>query len=147
MTTIAWDGTALAGDKKRSWNNTPLPVTKVFRLEHPMTIGNVPEVVLFGCAGDSSSIINFERFARHGGDKPAMTDMNVLLVDAHAGCWTGGHELAFTLVGLPHFAVGSGADFAIGAMARGASAREAVEIATRYDNTTGLGVDVLELEA
>jgi hypothetical protein len=147
MTTIAWDGKRLAGDKQRSWNSTPLAVTKVFRLEHPMTIGNVPEVVLFGCAGDSPSIIHFERFARHGGDKPVMTDMNVLLVDAHGACWAGGHELAFTPVGLRHFAVGSGADFAIGAMARGATAREALDIAATYDTNTGMGVDVLELEA
>jgi hypothetical protein len=43
--------------------------------------------------------------------------------------------------------VGSGADFAIGAMARGASAREAIDIAATYDTNTGLGVDVLELVA
>lgn len=43
-------------------------------------------------------------------------------------------------------AIGSGGDFAIGAMAAGASPAEAVEIAARYDAMTGGSVCVIEVE-
>ncbi len=43
------------------------------------------------------------------------------------------------------WAAGSGGDLAMGALAAGADARRAVEIASRYDAACGLGIDVLEL--
>lgn len=46
----------------------------------------------------------------------------------------------------PFFAVGSGAEIAIGAMAMGASAEQAVKIAAMYDTQTGGKVTVLSLE-
>lgn len=41
-----------------------------------------------------------------------------------------------------YFGIGSGADFALGAMFAGADIRKAVQIATRLDANTGLGVQV-----
>lgn len=46
----------------------------------------------------------------------------------------------------PFFAWGSGQDYALGAMAHGASAIEALEISNRFCTTTGLGVDSFELK-
>lgn len=43
------------------------------------------------------------------------------------------------------FVFGSGRDFAIGALAMGASPEEAVRIASKYCSTCGRGVDVLHL--
>ena len=43
-------------------------------------------------------------------------------------------------------AVGSGAKYAIGAMAMGANARRAVQVASRFDNQTGGGVNVVHLK-
>jgi len=40
---------------------------------------------------------------------------------------------------------GSGRDYAMGAMAMGASATEAVEIANRFDIDCGLGIDIFDL--
>ncbi len=45
----------------------------------------------------------------------------------------------------PFAAIGSGSGIALGAMAAGKTAAEAVEIAARFDSGTGNGVDVLEL--
>lgn len=47
---------------------------------------------------------------------------------------------------MPFWAAGSGADYAMGAMAAGKDAKEAVEIACRFDINCGLGVDVLMAE-
>lgn len=44
------------------------------------------------------------------------------------------------------YAIGSGGDFATGAMAAGLGAEEAVRLAMRYDSLTGGGVDVLKLD-
>ena len=46
---------------------------------------------------------------------------------------------------LPFFAIGSGADYAIGAMAAGVFPDRAVQIAAQYDPKTGGGVDVVKL--
>jgi hypothetical protein len=43
------------------------------------------------------------------------------------------------------YAIGSGGDFALGAMLDGASARRAVEIASKLDIHTGFGVDCIQL--
>lgn len=41
------------------------------------------------------------------------------------------------------WAIGSGCDYALGAMEAGATAQEAVRIASRLDNQCGMGVDVV----
>lgn len=46
----------------------------------------------------------------------------------------------------PYYALGTGAEFAYGAMASGASAVEAVEIASRFDLQSGDGVDSLAIK-
>lgn len=44
-----------------------------------------------------------------------------------------------------YMAWGAGRDFALGALAMGATAKEAVEVACRFNNSCGMGVDVYEL--
>ena len=46
----------------------------------------------------------------------------------------------------PFLAVGSGDEFAIGAMEMGADAKTAVEVASRRDLATGGGIDILTLD-
>lgn len=140
MTTIAWDGKTLAGDRQRACGNTPVPTTKVFRA----TKRNDPCMVAYGCAGDSNDCIAFQEWVR-GGEKPAFKSLAVLAVDEAGHPWYMDEGAKWWPIGRPVWAVGSGADYAIGAMAAGKSAREAVEIATEWDVHTGLGVDVLEL--
>jgi hypothetical protein len=145
MTTIAWDGKTLAGDRKRNVRNTPVPATKVFRLPEPVTVGNLPRVAMFGCAGDSSEAVAVADWLLRNAEKPMAKDIDILAVDAYGKCHFAANNLVFYPIELQHWAVGSGADYAMGAMARGASAHEAVQVASLYDNGTGLGVDVLAL--
>jgi len=51
-------------------------------------------------------------------------------------------DFSFFGAGNPFFAVGSGGDFALGAMAAGKTAPEAIEIAAKHDSYTGPIVDV-----
>lgn len=44
------------------------------------------------------------------------------------------------------FAIGSGAPYALGAMAMGANPEEAVQIASKFDPATGGSIDVLQLK-
>jgi len=44
-----------------------------------------------------------------------------------------------------HFAIGSGSDFAIGAMAAGSTPKEAVMLASKHDTHTGLGCKVYSI--
>jgi hypothetical protein len=146
VTTIAWDGVSLVGDRMRSFNNTPIDATKVFRLRETPELGNVPHAVAFGCAGHSPSAIALERWTRNTGLRPPLKDLDVMVVDAHGQCCVGDHDLEFTRVQFPFFAIGSGADYAMGAMARGATAREAVEIAMRFDTGSGIGVTEVRIK-
>jgi 20S proteasome alpha/beta subunit len=47
---------------------------------------------------------------------------------------------AWLVVDQPYYAIGSGSPFALGALAQGASAKEAVEAAAKSDPFTGMGV-------
>jgi hypothetical protein len=55
------------------------------------------------------------------------------------------HPIAFPVED-PFMAWGSGRDYAMGAMARGATAREAVEIAMRFDHHCGMGIDEVRFD-
>lgn len=102
--------------------------------------------LLVGVAGDTAACQTFLRWFDRGaaGPPPPMKRITAIvvrqghpLIYAHAGRWC---ELA-----APFFAIGSGCEYAMGALAAGASAREAVEIASRFDTATGGSVMQLEL--
>jgi len=44
------------------------------------------------------------------------------------------------------YAIGSGAPFALGAMAMGASLQKAIQVASRWDNATGTEIQVMNLK-
>lgn len=144
MTTIAWDGKTLAADRLRTVGNTPMGATKLFRVEAPFYSGGLKGGILFGACGDSWDCAAFRLWVE-GGNPPTPKNLGVVAIDARGVCWYGGETLIFHEVELPYWACGSGADYALGAMAAGKPAREAVEIASGLDVHTGLGVDVLEL--
>lgn len=147
MTTIAWDGKSLAGDRKRTFGSTPMPCTKVFRAPAPTKC--LPGGVLFGCAGDSFDAHAFRTWIEAGEPdaRPTFKNLGIIGIDAQGRCWQASDGYSFIPVSLPKWAGGSGADYALGAMACGKTAAEAVEIAITLDNSSGLGVDVLTLDS
>ncbi len=133
MTCVAYKDGILAGD--RQGNGSFLQtVEKIFRL---------PDGRRFGGSGAAEQVREVRDWLAEGGDKPADLDnFNGILID---GPRVYRLECRLILVPIlePFYAIGSGACYAITAMALGQSAEQAVEIAARFDPDTGGGVEVL----
>lgn len=148
MTVIVWDGATLASDKRATQSEMARTVTKC----------RVIRGHLCAVAGDwDLSQEVFEWFKR--GAKPAeippffrskedwvafvviTPEKRVLKYERSP------YPMDFTeaVKSDGWFVFGSGRDFAVGALAMGASPEEAVRIASKYCTTCGNGVDVLHL--
>lgn len=147
MTTIAWDGTTLAGDRQRDIRRTPVAATKIFKLDAPIQVSNLERAQMFGCAGDSAEAVAFRAWVETGAvGRLDVKDIDVVAIDAVGRCWFAGASMIFIPIPLPFWGIGSGADYAMGAMARGATAREAVKIASDFDIGSGMGVDEVTID-
>jgi len=137
LTVLAWDGRYLAADKQATFGGTPVPATKIFRHND----------VLIGCAGEIQECLAFlEWYKSEGLPKPTLKEGFSAYVVSDKKLYKYESMLYPYLMDMPFWAAGCGADYAIGAMAAGKSAKEAVEIACKFDNQCGLGVDVLDSE-
>lgn len=140
MTTCAWRAGAIAADRMLDgWMNTG----KLFRLKDGS--------VLTG-AGNMDDIIEVAQWINGGckeDAKPALdkneTDFLLVRPDGKA-YWLTEPWLRQVEILDEFYAIGSGAKIALGAMAAGASAKRAVEIACRYDEGTGKGVNVIRIK-
>ena len=133
MTTIAWRNGVLAADRKGSEDNTAYRTRKLHRT------GNYA-IAFSGNAGCGMKFVKW--FNKKEGKCPLDKETNALVMDLTTGqCWKWDEE------GWPHvvedrfIALGSGGDIALGAMAMNASAIEAVEVASEWDNNSGLGIN------
>lgn len=145
MTTVAFKDGILAADRQVSQGNRVFAeIDKVFQ---------VSDTLFVGVCGTVSSIHQFlrwmekhENFKQHMLDKPdTASDANfdALIVDSSdksIWCIDQTYE-PYPIYG-DIFAIGSGADIAIGAMAAGASAKKAIQIASKYDITTGIAIQM-----
>ena len=139
MTVIAWDGSVLATDKQATSSGLRQTATKLRRINGCM------------CAvtGDwDRAQAVFEWFARGAKpeDYPEFQKNNddwVGMLVVHPD----NKVVKYERVPYPYpiedtpFAIGSGREYALGAMAAGCNAVQAVHIASRYDAGCGLGVD------
>lgn len=135
MTTIAWDGTYLAADKQMGGRHT---AGKVF----PLGDGHY----LAG-AGYYDQIVEVVHWINQGAVEDAKPRLSpddgsdILLVEPDGTAyWLTWPYLRRIKLNEPYASVGSGGDYALGAMAMGASARKAVSIAMRFDPYTGKGI-------
>ena len=143
MSVIAWDGITLAADKRASDGGFVWTTRKILRVRD----------CLLGFTGTQAfgeqMIAWFERGAQLSDFPDSQRDANDwsgLLVIAPGPAIFKYERTPHPLVIYePTFAVGSGRDFAMAAMACGRTAREAVEIACRFDSGCGHGIDELRL--
>lgn len=134
MSTVAWDSKTLAADKQ-CCSNFKTRAKKVFRLSDGR---------LFGGAGTFEQVLAVRAWLDEGGDKPErLDDFTGILVDLDGTAYRLEERLIRDRILERCHAIGSGAPFAITAMALGKTAREAVRIAAGFDPLTGGGVDVL----
>lgn len=142
MTTIAWDGHTLAGDRRVAYGDTPMVTSfpKVRRVVAPNK-----RVALIGFSGSAAFASAFLAWLK-GGERPSFRVDNswtVMLIDDRKGVWVRSSTSdAWELVGRRvNWAIGSGCDYALGAMHVGADAARAVRAAAGLDVNTGFGVD------
>jgi len=141
VTTIAYDGKTLAADRQMGdWMN----VGKIFKLKDGRHIAGagknfdaIRRIVAWLAAGAKQN----DRPDIQSEDAP-----DLLIVDSKGACnwmtWPYHEGLVITE---PFFAVGSGCEYALGALAAGANARRAVEIACRFDSGSGKGIDAVRV--
>lgn len=145
MTVVAWDGTAIAADRQATYGGgTATSVTKLYRLDNGEVVSWCGEMQNclgahnWYCAGaDPSEWVNYRLNEENSISLIVLSEDGLYVFDN--GPYPRKIEDLFA-------AFGSGHEFAMGALAMGATAKEAVEIASRFDTGCGLGVDVMRFE-
>lgn len=132
MTTIAYRDGVMAADSLSTSDGIAMgTVAKAIRRE---------DGAMCGAAGSTSLIRALLAWFENGegGDKPDLKDNGAqALIIRPTGSTEWHDEFGFHVISAPFFAIGSGRDVALGAMAAGASAEEAVEHAIRFDINSG----------
>lgn len=144
MTVIAWDGQTLAADKRASVGNVVRTCTKIFRHNGE----------LFGYAGMAAFGEQLLTWYKNGADPkdypPSQRDKDdyaELLVIKADGIIQKFERTPYPISYQDKtFAIGSGRDFALAAMALGCNATAAVELTCTLDTGCGSGVDTLTLD-
>ena len=136
MSVIVWDGKTLAADKQDTYGGTAVPVTKIFR------VGNE----LVGAVGKTQECVAFIEWVRSGrpDPKPSLSENFCGYIVNNGHLWRYEDMLVGVMMDVPFWAGGCGADYAMGAMAMGAAAQRAVEVACQLDVQCGLGCDTLQ---
>lgn len=124
MTTIIATRTGIHADTKCSF-------TVPFKVKKHIRVGGS----IFAGAGDLDELGKFFEW-RQGGDKPEIEDTLDVLEVCAEGIFIWGKKLVRLTIYEDVYAVGSGAQFAIGAMAAGATPKQALIIAAKYDHQT-----------
>lgn len=139
MTTIAYDTLSLAADRQLNSGSARdiQHVPKLFLIaEHDCVLG---------AAGNYTAILAMrDDYAAHGKLTRRHPKVNAALVmhlDDGRCCYY--EQGSFVYETTEPIAVGSGEQFALGALMAGATADDAVRIASRLDTATGGGVDVV----
>lgn len=144
MTVIVWDGRTLAADKRCSYGGMVCTVTKIFR------VGDL----LVGGSGDFPHVLAMVDWVRRGrtvSDFPqAQRDKDdwqtVMVIEPD------GAALVYERTPYPVkyeqdcMVIGSGREYARAALYMGATAAEAVAVASALDVNCGNGIDTLTIE-
>jgi ATP-dependent protease HslVU (ClpYQ) peptidase subunit len=143
MTTIAWDGKTLAGDRKVTTGSGihDCNTTKIVKRK---------DGALCGTGGTTALCYAFQKWFLKGGKgklptlKEGQDELNAIIISPD-GKLTIYDPAGFFEAYAPFYAIGTGYELALGAMAMGAKADVAVRIASQFDSKTGTEVDTLEL--
>lgn len=139
MTTVAWDGETMSADTLATdaWGMKEEVRNKILRGSD----------FLLGCAGEHGQIMRWWRSVEQmsandllmAGYFPYEKDTNdpaLMLVCANGGLYRHTSGI-FTKLSRNYHAIGSGRDYALGAMHFGADSISAVRVAIEFDNGTG----------
>jgi hypothetical protein len=144
LTTIATNREELWGDLQYTNNtngNKWKGKTKVFKFKaNELTYPHCDFIVGFcGTASDVAEISSFFEYPEMFKKPPRGRGASGLVLTENRDIFLFDHYSSWLAVAEPFLAVGSGASYAIGAMAAGATPKEAVKIAMKSDCYTGMG--------
>jgi ATP-dependent protease HslVU (ClpYQ) peptidase subunit len=148
MTTISWDGRSMAADKQMNTGNMKhqhvgSKIRRGTYREAPALYGGSGTTVFF------SAVIDWLMAGEppdHRPELPGSEDTFTVIVATPSGVFEYIDSLRPIFLGDITWAIGSGAEYAFGAMDAGACAKRAVEIACGRDCSSGMGIDVLTLK-
>jgi hypothetical protein len=144
MSIVVWDGKSLACDRQA----TVAGLKHIGYKFRPLTDGSRGVMAFTGELAQGLAMMHWYESGAVREQFPHFqnTDMWSRLIVAQPGYCCYYEATPFAIPVIESFAAwGSGRDFALGALARGASAKQAVEIACHFNTDCGLGVDCFEL--
>ena len=103
---------------------------------------------LLGIAGNVEQAMRFVEWRRTSGPQPQFTEQpNIEVIELTSDgklFWWGAEMVGIPIEG-KCYAIGSGAALALGAMEMGATPKQAIQIAAKWDATTGSEVQTMSL--
>jgi ATP-dependent protease HslVU (ClpYQ) peptidase subunit len=149
MTVIAFDGHSLAADKQATEGGMRHITTKIKRIEKGKFKGHL--MAGSGCTSQANQMMAWFELGAHPDAFPKYQDTEDL--SAQLLVISPSKEIyRFDFNPIPSvfhdeiYAMGSGREVALGAMAMGADAKTAVEVTSRLCSGCGMGIDVLPLK-
>lgn len=143
MSVIAWDGKSVAADKQATNATLRFTTTKLRQLGDGTVLGWTGEQscgeALAAWYADGAIR---EKWPAFQAEKDGWCR---LIVISATGVLVYEQQPFPVPVEDPFMAWGAGRDFAMGALACGASASDAVKVASRFDTSCGMGVDEVRL--
>lgn len=152
MTTVAANKTTIASDLQYTYGNTRFKgKTKIFDFpKEKAQFVLKTDRVLAGVSGDAVQIAHLVEWLHDGeptSKPPKLKKLQLLALTGDNKLYWGDGLSSFIQIDEPFWAIGSGMDFAIGAMKQGATPLEAVKIAAKSDVNTGLGFQEFSVKA
>ena len=144
MTTIAANKTTIACDLQFTYGSAKFKgKTKIFAFPKEKALAALQTTrALVGVAGKADQIADLVYWLHDGepsSEPPKIKHLELLALTEKGELWWGKGLRSWIRLDEPFWAIGSGMDFALGAMKQGATPLEAVKIAASKDINTGLG--------
>jgi len=146
MSVVAWDGKTLAADRQGTHGDFPGEYPKSRKIQQGIHYGHV-----VAWTGDLDRCEALARWYEEGANIEKLPQFQksedwcqLIVADSKSVKWYQREGIYF-YANTPFMAWGCGRDLAIGAMAHGASAEEAVKIAINHNIYCGFGVDKYDL--
>lgn len=150
MTVIAWDGKIIAADKQATRGGQLRKTTKL--IVHP------EKPIVYGMSGTEQTGIIVANWHIAGAKEEDFPECQKIVGNTDPNYWS--HLIVCTKNSCEYYsmwpvplrirenfyAIGSGDEYAMGAMEMGANAIKAVEVACKWDQGCGLGIDAYNLE-
>jgi len=144
MSVVAWDGKTVAADRRACIADAAMTTTKIWKMADGLIVATT---------GDCSFGIAMLQWWKDGAQAKKWppfqaTDdwARLIIFDPLTKPYCYERQPVKQVVEDPFMAWGSGRDFALGAMAMGATAFEAVAVASRFNVYCGNGIDAFDLE-